>query len=140
MGNRVNIVRNKVETQDPFLVDNIFASSLPSKIYGFIDHDSIKTKGQDEFARFLRREGMRDYYRRNISHGFVDMLYSSNGESYVQFLPNPSNRRSISGVKVTALNTKQAHEALLHIIKAQRKRPNPATNPRLAKDKTYSKN
>ena len=43
-------------------------------------------------------------------------------------------------MRVTALNTKQTHEALLHIIKAQRNRPDPATNPDLAKIKTYAKN
>ena len=135
-------VGNRLDSNDRFLDHNIFSSTskLPSQIHGFVEHDSLKTKGNEEFAKFLRREGVRDYYRRNIVHGLLDAYYATQGQSYIQFLPNPSNRRSIFGVRVTALNTKQAHEALLHIINAQRNRPDPATNPDLAKIKTYAKN
>jgi hypothetical protein len=121
------------------LRDNLVAVPGPSKLLGFIDHDSLKTKGKDEYARFLRREGTRDYYRRNIVNGFLDAFRSSLGGSYIQFLPNPSNRRTISGVRVTPLNAKQAEAALLKTIEAQRKRPDPAFNPKLANDKHYTK-
>ena len=133
--------QGKIESSDIFLVSNIFhkASKLPSRILGFVDHDSIKTKDRNDFATYLRREKTKDYYRRNIIHGFLDALQSA-GSSYVQFLPNPSNRRSIQGVRVTALKSKDALAALEHIINAQRSRPDPADFPQLARVKTYVKN
>jgi len=132
----------KVLANDPFSKLNIFHmdSKTPSTIQGYYDHDSLKTRNKDEFALYLRKEKTKDYHRRNFMHGFLDTLYSSSGRGYVQFLPNPSNRRSIQGVKVTALNMQNLHQAVKQILNAQRRRPDPSKDTRFANVANYSKN
>lgn len=127
----------KLTTDDRFLKDNIFFKGL-SHIKSFIDHDSLKNKGNERFARYLRKENAQDFDKRHITFGFFSRLRSSRTGSYYQFLPIPSNRTTIQAVEVKAMNMKELKEAYKVIIKAQKNRPNPANNPDLAAVKGYS--
>jgi hypothetical protein len=129
--------KRKLVTTDRFLKDNILFKGINS-ITRFIDHDGLKTKGNDVDAVYLTGESLKDFRKRNIVFGFFTKL--GFGSTYFQFLPIPSNRTTIQAVEVTALKKDGITKALSTIIKAQKNRPDPASNPDLANNKVYSKN
>lgn len=124
----------RLVTEDRFLKDNIYFNGK-SSILGFIDHDGLKTKGNDGDAKYLTKENLKDFRKRNIVFGFFSKL--GFGSTYYQFLPIPSNRTTIQAVEVTALKLDELDDALTSIIDAQKNRPDPAVNPDLAATKTY---
>jgi len=130
--------RKKLTSNDRFLKDNIFFNGI-NNITGFIDHDGLKTKGNDSDAKYLTKENLKDFRKRNIVFGFFTKV--GFGSSYFQFLPIPSNRTTIQAVEVTALRQtekdQEISKALASIIKAQKNRPDPKDNPDLANTKVY---
>lgn len=135
--NSFSVNNGKLTTEDRFLKDNIFFKGI-SQIKSFIDHDSLKNKGNERFAKYLRKENAQDFDKRHITFGFFSRLRSSRSNTYYQFLPIPSNRTTIQAVEVKAMNLKELQEAYKVVIKAQKNRPNPANNPDLAAVKGYS--
>ena len=133
--------KGKLTTTDRFLKDNILFNGINS-ITRFIDHDGLKTKGNDNDAVYLTGESLKDFRKRNIVFGFFTKI--GFGSSYFQFLPIPSNRTTIQAVEVSALRdtekNKEITKALSTIIKAQKNRPNPKDNPDLQNNKVYVKN
>lgn len=137
--NSFSIDGGRLKTTDRFLKDNIFFKGV-SQIKSFIDHDSLKNKGNERFARYLRKENAQDFDKRHITFGFFSRLRTSRSGSYYQFLPIPSNRTTIQAVEVKALNMKELKEAYGVVIKAQKNRPSPSSNPDLASIKGYKDN
>lgn len=135
--------KGQIETTDIFLKNNIFAVSKNkrslNRMKGFKDHDSIKYKGNTKWAKTIRKENSKDFKKRHFVANFVKRL-SITGDSYYQSLPIPSNRRSVQNVEVRGLKENQLEEALRDIITAQKTRPDPNKNERLANNKNYLKN
>jgi hypothetical protein len=133
-----NVQGGKLKTSDRFLSSNIFFTGK-NIIKGVIDYDSKKTKGNSRFAKYLRKEDLADFRERHFSFGFLTRIRQTNGSSYYQFLPIPSNRTSIQAVEVGALKSQEViYSALMSIIIAQKNRPDPKNHPDLAKNKTYN--
>ena len=128
-----------LKTNDRFLKNNIFFNGI-SSIKSFIDHDSLKTKGNEKFAKYLRKENAQNFDSRHIVFGFFARLRASRSGSYYQFLPIPSNRTTIQAVEVKALDKKQLKEAYEKVINAQKNRPSLEANPDLAQVKGYAEN
>lgn len=127
----------KLHTKSEFLKNNIFITGK-SFIKGFVDHDSVKWKGKDMFAKDLHHEGPTEALTRTFEHGFLSRFAYS--DSYIQFLPIPSNRRTINGAQVKALSIADAKAALKNIITQQKNRPNPKDSVRLSNNDAYLKN
>lgn len=127
----------KLVTSDRFLSNNIFFNGI-NTLSGFIDHDGLKTKGNDLDAVYLTKESLKDFRKRNIVFGFFSKI--GFGSTYFQFLPIPSNRTTIQAVEVKALKGTEIDKALESIILAQKNRPDPKNNPDLATTATYVKN
>jgi hypothetical protein len=130
-----SINKGELKSTSPFLTNNIFFNGL-SRIYSFLDHDSIKWKGREENAKILHREGPTEALIRAFDLGFINK--AANGDTYIQFLPIPSNRRTINGVEVSRLSPKQLDSALMGLIKSQKNRPEPTG--KLANNDNYLKN
>ena len=135
--NTFGVKDGKLTTKDRFLARNIFFTGI-SQIKSFIDHDSIKTKGNERFAKYLRKETAAHFDQRHITFGFFSRLRSSKSGFYYQFLPIPSNRTTIQAVEVKALKEKELEKAYRSVIQAQKNRPSPEANPDLAAVAGYS--
>jgi len=130
-----SVANDKLTTKDPFLQDNIFFKG-GNKIHSFNDHDSWKQKGNERFAKYLRKENLTDFRKRHIVGNFISRLAVSRSK-YYQSLPIPSNRTTITNVEVDLLKGEQVTAALKNIIRAQKNRP----DPKLVDDNpTYAKN
>lgn len=114
-------------TASPLLVNNIFVNNnTTSEIREFIDHDGMKTAGQEGWAKYLKAETPSDYHRRNFAFGFLARFYKTKGVSYIQFLPNPpQNRSSIQGAEVSYKGIEGIKTLVRHIVKSQLNRPTP---------------
>lgn len=136
---------NHLRTSDSAILsepysNNIFVGKSPlSRIHGYANHDSIKTKGQAQFATYLFGESRIDYLRRTFVFGFLSKVSTG---TYFQYLPiPPSNRRSIDAVQVNVLKSADIDKALLQIIKGERSRVSPEEMHKRTGtwDKTYAK-
>lgn len=115
---------------------NIFADpTFPSKIHGYVDHDSIKLSTSSTVTTGLRKEEDKHFDIRNYAAGFIESLYVSRGQYYIQYLANPAARRTINGVKVTLLSLSDATKAIERIIDNQRNRPDLPHIEQYAKNK-----
>lgn len=116
-------VKGVVKSNAALYKHNIFVngrSSIGSEVY--VDHDSMKIKGREDFATFLHGEGSADYFKRMFDFGFLSQVKSRAGY-YLQYLPIPSNRRTITGVEVKALNVEKVREAIKDTVRSQVDRP-----------------
>lgn len=130
----LQIDKGRLTTSVALLKDNIFVNNnFPAaKILGYVDHDSIR---KTWVSKYLHSETLEDFHQRNFIFGFVANVANGN---YVQFLPIPSNRRSIQGVRVNTLSIAEAKRAIDTILTAQKNRPE-ATGP-YANVVQYAKN
>lgn len=127
------IVAGKIVTKDPFLAQNIFVTDdVPSKIYGHVVHDSIKSRSGSAVTPF-KKEKEAKTHARNFVHGFLDVYKHSNGAYYIQFMPVPASRRNVEGFKVTFLDEANLKKAIRMTLIAQKKRPK-------VNDPVYEKN
>jgi len=135
---KVNKTSKTLTTSDRFLKDNIFFNGI-NKLTDFNDHDSIKQKGNEKFARHIRTERLVDFRKRHFVGNFISRMSVSNGK-YYQALPIPSNRTVIQNVEVGVLRGADITKALTSILTAQKNRPNPKDHKDLAENKTYNAN
>lgn len=126
----------KLSSSDKFLKDNIFFSGL-NTLFSFNDFDSWKQKGNERWAKFLRKETLKDFRKRHIVGNFIGRLAYSGGK-YYQALPIPSNRTTIQNVEVSALNPQQLDKAITQILNAQKQRPDPNSDSKLANNANYT--
>lgn len=129
----------KLETDDVFLKKNIYFNGT-SSIKSVGSHDSIKRKGNEKFAKYLRKETLSDFRKRHFAAGFLNGLQSSKTGFYKQFLPIPANRTTIQFAEVKALKGADLDNAILKILAAQQSRPEPNSNPKLANNAAYVRN
>lgn len=135
---RPSNIKGKLLSSDRFISRSMYANAKSAaRILGFIDHDSMKTKGNDQWAKYLDRENDNDFRKRNFALGFLNRLATSSSGSYYQFLPIPSNRSSIQAAEVSVLNLDEAKTELANIIKNEKTRPRDAD---LMAVKTYASN
>ena len=130
--------RGNLITDSVFAKDNIFIKGV-NKIFTFIDHDSIKMKGREKRAKYLYSEGPLEHVERTFKFGFLDRIRSAKAAKYYQFLPIPSNRRTISALEVNVLSTPEAEAAIENILKAQMERPAPTAENGLNNVANYKK-
>ena len=130
-----SVQNGKVRSTDPFLSSNIFFNGL-NTLFSFNEHDSWKQKGNERFAKFIRKENLVDFRKRHIVGNFISRIAASRGK-YYQALPIPSNRTTIANVEVSVLKGAQIDKALTAIINAQKNRPDPKL---LGNNPTYAKN
>lgn len=135
---RPSNVKGKILSSDRFISRSMYAmDKSPARILGFIDHDSMKTKGNDQWAKYLDRENDNDFRKRNFALGFLNRLATSSSGSYYQYLPIPSNRSSIQAAEVSVLTLDEAKVELANIIRNEKTRPRDAD---LMAVKTYAGN
>ena len=130
--------RGNLVTDSVFAKDNIFIKGA-NKIFAFIDHDSIKIKGREKRAKYLYSEGALEHVERTFKFGFLDRIRSSKSGKYYQFLPIPSNRRTISALEVNVLNNAEIEASVERILQSQMERPIPSTENGLANVANYKK-
>lgn len=134
----LSVVNGKLKTTSPFLTNNPFVKGL-NTIYKYAPHDSFKRKGADQYATYLYGEGSADYYKRTFLIGFLSGIknHSVGGEArYFQFLPIPSNRRTIDSLLIKAYNKSEATNVLKTLILAEKSRPQTSE---LMQDANYRK-
>jgi hypothetical protein len=131
-------VKGKLITSSPLLGNNIFITGT-NQIVDYASHDSMKTRGKDQFATYLHAEKASDYFKRTFIYGFLSRMKSSKkAQTYIQFLPIPSNRRTIDGVEVKFLQKDDLFNAFVESIKGEKNRLNFKPGE-FTKDSNYAK-
>lgn len=146
--------RGNLRTDSVFAADNLFINeddrfkadaggdvtyTVKNRIHAFIDHDSIKIKGREKRAKYLYSEGPLEHVERTFKYGFLDRIRSSKSSRYYQFLPIPSNRRTITALEVQVLSIEDARGAIRNILKSQMNRPVPTKENGLSNVANYAK-
>lgn len=120
--------------------NNIFVKDGPAQVHSYFDYDSMRKKGGERWAVYLRKEGRKEQHFRNIFYGWMNHLHDTAGSRYLQFLPIPSNRTSIQAVELTALDEANAIKMAEQTLLAELSRPTPSSRPELANNSNYVKN
>lgn len=128
----------KISSTDRFLKDSIFVKGMNS-IHSFNDFDSWRIKGSERFAKYLRKENLKDFRKRHFIGNFLSR-WALTGGKYYQAMPIPSNRTTIQNVEVGVLTGEKIDNALKQIINAQKNRPKPSDYTDLAATKVYASN
>jgi len=98
----------------PYMQKNIFVNGI-SKIYDYVNFDSIKSEYNDKNTRY-KNETEQDWLARNFKYFFLAGLEKG---TYVQQFLTISNKPNIIGAKVKFLNWSQAESAIVGILDQQ---------------------